>query len=143
VPAQYPDEHLLQSWKEISSYLRRSIRTVQRWQSLGLPVRRLGAGRRAPVVADTRDLDRWLAKAELHGFAIPQPAQHLIFRRQLSDSVVQSHQLHAEMKLLRDRARASLESLVATLADVEKTCLASTSHRGQIVSALPHAGGGN
>jgi hypothetical protein len=51
----------LQSWKEIASELNRGVRTVQRWErDLGLPVRRIGRGRRAPVFAFKNELHSWL-----------------------------------------------------------------------------------
>ena len=51
---------LLTGWKEIASYLRCGIRTAQRWQSKGLPVKRVYPGRRVPVLADTEELDAWV-----------------------------------------------------------------------------------
>src|SRR5215469_12258571 len=51
---------ILNSWKEISSYLERGCRTVQRWEkNLGLPVHRLGTGPRAPVIAFKNEIDAW------------------------------------------------------------------------------------
>jgi len=42
----------LQSWKEIAAYLKRGVRTAQRWERCaGLPVRRPRAGDRSPVFA--------------------------------------------------------------------------------------------
>ncbi len=52
---------ILNSWKEISAYLGRGVRTVQRWEAeLRLPVHRLGVGRRAPVYALENELRFWL-----------------------------------------------------------------------------------
>lgn len=49
----------LDSWKEIAVYLRRGLRTVQRWERLaGLPVRRIGPGR-GGVYAFRAELDAW------------------------------------------------------------------------------------
>jgi hypothetical protein len=40
------NEARLESWGEIASYLRRDVRTVQRWERYhGLPVRRLQVGK--------------------------------------------------------------------------------------------------
>src|SRR5215467_11799700 len=48
-PAQ---DRKLDGWGEIASYLRREIRTVQRWErNLGLPIRRLSVGRGSAVYA--------------------------------------------------------------------------------------------
>jgi TolB-like protein/Tfp pilus assembly protein PilF len=61
---QKPDppsgEPRLESWGEIASYLRRDIRTVQRWERhLGLPVRRLMIGKLGSVYAYRSELDKW------------------------------------------------------------------------------------
>ncbi len=53
--------HALQSWKEIAVYLKRGVRTVQRWeQSDGLPVRRHRVSKRSPVFAFPSEIDQWL-----------------------------------------------------------------------------------
>lgn len=50
----------LDSWKDISAYLKRSIRTCQLWErELGLPVHRLDGSSRARVFAYTGELDVW------------------------------------------------------------------------------------
>lgn len=50
----------LNSWKEIADYLKRSVRTVQRWEArFGLPVRHR-AGKRTSVFAIQAELDSWL-----------------------------------------------------------------------------------
>jgi hypothetical protein len=54
-----PDERL-DSWKEISVYLRRTVRTVQRWeQTEELPVHRIAHDKRSTVYAYKRELDGW------------------------------------------------------------------------------------
>jgi tetratricopeptide (TPR) repeat protein len=58
-PDPSPAERL-DSWKEIAAYLRRDVRTVQRWEERrGLPVHRLGPGERAAVYAFREELDLW------------------------------------------------------------------------------------
>jgi TolB-like protein/tetratricopeptide (TPR) repeat protein len=55
------NEPRLESWGEIATYLRRDIRTVQRWEHLyGLPVRRLVIGKMGQVYAYRSELDRWM-----------------------------------------------------------------------------------
>jgi hypothetical protein len=57
-------ERILNSWKEIASYMGRGVRTVQRWeQELGLPVRRPRGQSRSAVIALAGDLDEWLHRA--------------------------------------------------------------------------------
>lgn len=50
----------LDGWKEISGYLKRSIRTAQRWeQTLGLPIHRLRTEKSEIVFAYISELEAW------------------------------------------------------------------------------------
>lgn len=52
---------ILNSWKEIASYLQRAVRTVQRWErDKALPVRRIGNSVKSPVFAYPAEMDTWL-----------------------------------------------------------------------------------
>ena len=67
---------LLASWKEISSYLGRTVRTCQRLEAgMGLPVHRLDGSPRAHVFAYAHELDAWLAQK------VGERAQHARRRR--------------------------------------------------------------
>lgn len=58
----------LDSWKEIGGYLRRSVRTVQRWERTeALPVRRLRHEKGESVYAFAADLDRWWSERSRAG----------------------------------------------------------------------------
>ena len=58
---------VLNSWKELSAYLGRGVRTLQRWeQELGLPVHRPRAKSRGPVMAVPEELDAWLRQRPVH-----------------------------------------------------------------------------
>ena len=60
-----PEETRLESWGEIAAYLRREVRTVQRWEkSLDLPVRRLQVGKQSSVYAFRSELDKWYRDRE-------------------------------------------------------------------------------
>jgi len=64
---------ILNSWKEIATYLDRGVRTLQRWErDEHLPIRRVGAGERAPVFAFTVEIDKWLRKHDTTA-----PADHI------------------------------------------------------------------
>lgn len=53
----------LDSWKEIASYMGRTVRTVIRWeQEGGLPVHRVPVGRRQAIFAYPREIDEWLQR---------------------------------------------------------------------------------
>ena len=57
----------LESWKEISGYLQRSIKTCQRWEiELGLPIHRLDGTPSARVFANPAELDAWMAEKLSH-----------------------------------------------------------------------------
>src|SRR5690349_4445174 len=60
-PLLQPSARILNSWKEIASYLGRGVRTVQRYEEkLGLPVHRPAAKNRSAVVAFSDEIERWL-----------------------------------------------------------------------------------
>jgi hypothetical protein len=53
-------EQLLEAWKDIAAYMRRDVRTVQRWEKLlWLPIHRLQDSRSGSVFAYKRELDAW------------------------------------------------------------------------------------
>lgn len=59
--------NVLNSWKEISSYIGRGVRTVQRWESLyGLPVHRPAGRDRSAVYALRDEIDAWLRLGKMH-----------------------------------------------------------------------------
>jgi len=57
------DKHHLNGWKEISSYLGRTVRTAQRWEvQLEMPVHRPATRKRTAVIAYPNQLDSWLVR---------------------------------------------------------------------------------
>lgn len=62
---QDPANARLDSWKEIAAYLKKEVRTVQRWEkNLGLPVRRLAQGKQGTVFAYKSELDTWWRESQ-------------------------------------------------------------------------------
>ncbi len=60
-------EGRLDSWKEIATYLRREVRTVQRWEkSANLPVHRLQLEKQGAVYAYKWELDAWYTERRPH-----------------------------------------------------------------------------
>lgn len=56
----------LESWKEIAAYLKREVRTVQRWEKIaGLPVHRLRIDKLGSVYAYKFELDAWREQRHL------------------------------------------------------------------------------
>ncbi len=77
VPRPNSPEDRLDSWKEIASYLGRSVRTVQQWErSEELPVHRLQHSRYGSVYTFRSELDTWralrTALAEVAETVIPE-----------------------------------------------------------------------
>src|SRR5271154_51918 len=69
-----PTEPRLEGWGEIATYLRREIRTVQRWEdTLGLPIHRLQVGKQASVWALRSELDVWYLSRD-RGKELDEPA---------------------------------------------------------------------
>src|SRR6202035_266237 len=63
----------LDSWKEIASFFRREVRTVQLWErSEGLPVRRHYHKKVGTVYAYRRDLERWWIARSAPGSGLAQ-----------------------------------------------------------------------
>ncbi len=61
------EPRVLESWKEISDYLGRSIKTCQRWEAeLGLPIHRLDGTPSARVFGYSDELDSWMAEKLNH-----------------------------------------------------------------------------
>lgn len=58
------DEEILDSWKKISEYLGREVKTCWRWKKeLGLPVHHIDKGsKRSKVFAYKSEIDRWLRR---------------------------------------------------------------------------------
>src|SRR5882762_9486970 len=69
-------ERRLESWGEIASYLRREIRTVQRWEkTLGLPIHRLRVGKQSSVYAYPSELNKWYLEREPKELKDDEPAE--------------------------------------------------------------------
>ena len=103
---------MLNSWKEIASFLDRGVRTVQRWEhELQLPVHRIGKGKRSPVYALVPELKFWVATSGID--SVPQrhtEEKRLTLVKQNSDSPLEiSHRLMSQsLELVRAVAEASV-----------------------------------
>ena len=59
-------EQLLEAWKDIAAYMRRDVRTVQRWEKLlELPIHRLKDSRTGSVFAYKGELHAWRKRRAL------------------------------------------------------------------------------
>ena len=99
---------ILTGWKEISKHLRYGVRTVQRWERNGLPIKRVNNTPRSPVVADSEELDAWI----LHRMQLPPGAS-----RELAENLKRTRELRRESQELRRELHARMEALRKTLAE--------------------------
>src|SRR5438309_4898046 len=66
----------LDSWKEIASFLRRDVRTVQRWEKKeALPVHRHQHEKLGSVYAYRKELNEWFT-TRLHSGGASEPPRH-------------------------------------------------------------------
>jgi hypothetical protein len=109
---------ILNGWKEISSYIKRSVRTVQRWEArLGLPVYRPALKDRSAVVAFSDELDRWISRASpdageedtvLNGYEGNDAGLSRVLDN-MSTMVLGAAELSSQMRLLQEELRQSLK----------------------------------
>lgn len=104
---------MLNSWKEIASFLDRGVRTVQRWErDLRLPVHRIGAGKRSPVYATVQEIKFWITTSGINSnHHEPVNLPLLVVpsgKRERNLAIENSHRLLAEsLRLVRSVAETS------------------------------------
>jgi hypothetical protein len=129
-PARFPDSnskaHVLNSWKEIASYLGRGVRTVQRYErAFALPVRRVSSDAgRGSVVAFTNDLDNWLRTVTISSapsHAPQHPNQSAI--ASVHGSILEGASLRRESSELRTAHHEALLQLRSTVHRIMKVVI--------------------
>ena len=101
---------VLNSWKEISNYIGRGVRTVQRWErDFGLPVRRPAGHMKSAVVALRGDIDAWLLSRRMREVEAPKPkvtATAGLDLSRLAQLTANIELLHKNLEVLKvERAR--------------------------------------
>jgi len=95
---------ILTGWKEIAAHLRRDVRTTQRWEHRGLPIKRVANTPRAPVVADSDELDAWTLRDPIAiGDALTPELRRATIQR--------ARQLRAEAHRAREPLHLTMEAL--------------------------------
>jgi hypothetical protein len=120
-PRQAEPPQLLSSWKEIAAYLRKGVRTVQRYEyQLGLPVRRPAGKPRASVVATRAEIDAWIAASPIRSeFRLARAATNSTstqVTKSVKEGIVEMHTLRGQMMELRAEIRTALHLLMTSLA---------------------------
>jgi hypothetical protein len=108
---------ILNGWKEISGYIKRSVRTVQRWEArLEMPVYRPALKDRSAVMAFSDELDRWISRAspdmdQDHIVLNGSKGNDLVLLQVLdnvSAMVLDTAELSSQVQLLQERLRQAL-----------------------------------
>lgn len=108
--------NVLNSWKEIASYLGRGVRTAQRWEhDFAMPVRRPGAKSRCTVAALPEEIDAWLRRAPYHELKRSAESARPLDSRALRASIEQSEQLRERCQALRNEHHLVLIDLLDKL----------------------------
>src|SRR5215470_10811399 len=100
---------ILSGWKEIAQYLHCGIRTAQRWESRGLPIKRPFPGRRSHVVTDSERLDSWIQDSDF-------------WRRQDLDllaNIQRTRELRAQVQRARETLHQKMDILRKELATLQ------------------------
>jgi hypothetical protein len=109
---------ILNSWKEIATYLGRGVRTVQRYEhEFHLPVRRVGTKSRKSVVALSHDLDVWLKCSTVQRYEPP------VSRRSgnlsaVANSIARSQELRDRSARLRAEHATAISILMQSLSEI-------------------------
>lgn len=106
----------LSGWKEIANYLRKGVRTVQRYElQLGLPVRRPAGKPRGSVVATKAEVDAWVSaspiRAEFRLSKPPMDAHSNATWTAIAEGMREMGRLRDQMKALRIEVRRSVNLL--------------------------------
>ena len=88
----------LTCWKEIAEYLHQGLRTVQRYEQMGLPVRRLQRPEKASVLAFSDEIDVWMRSH----FQSEGKSELEVLRKELAEVKRQNELLRATLE--RERA---------------------------------------
>jgi hypothetical protein len=97
---------VLSGWKEIAAHLRCGVRTAQRRVARGLPVRRVGNGPKAPVIADSELVDAWIRHGgRVRNYILETEATITNSKKQLAELIVSQTSLRRGLKTLREGIR--------------------------------------
>lgn len=101
---------ILNGWKEIANHMGRGVRTVQRWEALGLPIHRPNSRLRSAVVTTSDEVDRWLITCVNGRTTIV--TREYVAETPLSAELAKTNRLLAEMEQFRAQNKAMREAMV-------------------------------
>jgi hypothetical protein len=113
---------ILNSWKEIASYLGISVRTAQRFEHFGLPIRRPAGHPRSAVIAMSDEVDAWCQRAQNGTHRQPTVSergqmirtQSAELRKQLAECRARSESLRMRAREIRTQKIVALRAVIGT-----------------------------
>ena len=90
---------ILTGWKEISNHLRYGVRTLQRWERKGLPIRRVNQSPRSPVAADSDELEAWILHRRKLPPGVPDSLLYTLERARELQREVQKNRKELQRRL--------------------------------------------
>jgi hypothetical protein len=115
----------LNSWKEISAYMGRGIRTLQRYElEFGLPIRRINKSRRS-VLALRGELDTWLQQRSSVVEKCEAVTRVKELRLSVEKSVFECRELRSQSQMLRASHRSNLNDLVSGIHALSRNLVAT------------------
>jgi hypothetical protein len=115
-PRNNEPPQFLSGWKDIASYLRKGVRTVQRYErQFGLPVRRPAGKPWGSVVATKAELDGWVKASPIREAfrlsSVKMPDEHPGCGEDIKRGLAKMMELRDQMLALRSEVRESVQSL--------------------------------
>lgn len=106
---------VLNSWKEIASYVGRGVRTIQRYeQGQGFPVHRISGSAHSSVMAFPGEIDRWLHSAPRSEFRNPKQ-QACASVGSLKALILEGADLRTQARENRIAHRAAVSQLMSNI----------------------------
>ena len=108
-----PEKDRLDSWKEIAMYLRREVRTVQRWEKReGLPIHRQIHEKASSVCAFKHEIDAWLhSRNRTASGSTPKEERSEHAAQSLNPTLLASARMRAKSRSRLQPAAAGVGSL--------------------------------
>ena len=128
-----PKSNVLNSWKEIATYLGRGVRTVQRWEhDLAMPVRRPRAKSRSAVLALPEEIDAWLRTAPSHELDHVPTTTKVHDKVILAETIAAAEDLRHQCKTLRTEHHRALAHLMENLRSLNESVNVDRGTRGNL-----------
>jgi hypothetical protein len=111
----------LAGWKDISTYLGKGVRTVQRYErEMGLPIRRPAGKSRAAVVATKAELDAWVEASPYRDtLTLPRfVSNHQTVTASIKRGINEMHRLRDQMFDLRGEVKRTVSILQTCIEQV-------------------------